>query len=167
VGWVLGTMYEKGRLSGGSSLVWLGAALALAGIVLRWFLPAYADRLPNGGGPWSAAFWALTKYPHSPAFLSITLGLMIVLVGLLRRLDLAARLPAWSRFPITYGRVALFFYVVHLYVYESYPALTGKNNQFSLASTYAVWLAGLAILWWPCIGYHKLRERHRRVLRYF
>ncbi|MEZ5977208.1 MAG: hypothetical protein R3F34_03210 [Planctomycetota bacterium] len=58
-----------------------------------------------------ASFLACQKYPPSLAFLLMTLGPALVALGLLDRE------PGWiQRRFTTFGRVALFFYVAHLFV---------------------------------------------------
>ena len=75
--------------------------------------------------------------------------------------------------PLAYGRSPLFFYVAHFYLFALYPVLTwdpsvsGHPARWSLGTTYAVWFAGLVILFVPCIAYHRLRSRLGGVLRYF
>lgn len=168
VGWWLSGWYEAKRHDRLAWLPWIGIGFVFAGIALRWFGGSFGDRTPGGdGGPWTAGFWALAKYPPTPAFSAITLGANLVLLGLLGRLDLSDGVSAGARFVATYGRVALFFYVVHFYLYGAYPFITGTLHTHGLPTTYFVWLGGLVLLWPICLGYGKLRSRYNAVLRYF
>ena len=152
----------------------LGIALGVAAFLMRWFAGAYADPHPLGDGPSSAAFWTLSKYPPSPVFLTATAGVMLVLLSLLRRLDQPSLRSRSSvgvsvpwRVPLVFGNVSLFFFVVHMYVYFSYPFVSGTAKTYSLGTTYVVWLGGLVVTFPLCVGYAKLRRRYRTVLRYF
>lgn len=167
LGWCLGRLYERGHATHGGWITSAGVVLVTVAFCLRWFTGSYGDRLPTGAGPSSAIFWAMSKYPPSPVFLLSTIGIMAVMVGLLRLLDGGERLGVAWKVPIVYGRVALFFYVVHVYLYGIYPFVTGTQHKYSLGLTYAVWLAGLIVLYVPCVWYHRLRSRYRAVLRYF
>ncbi|MFQ5490929.1 MAG: DUF1624 domain-containing protein [Phycisphaerae bacterium] len=168
LGWFWGAWYAD---RSGKRLAWLTAAgigIFLAGVLLRWFGGAYGDRLPGGeAGPWSARFWALSKYPPTPAFSMMTLGVMLALLGALRPLDYAQRLHRLWRAPVVFGRVALFFYLIHFYLYGAYPVLSGTFQGHSLATTWIVWLVGLGLLWPVCRAYGRARQRHPAVLRYF
>ncbi len=168
VGWSLGELYHRQPRDRFACLAWAGAGVFLLGVALRWFGGAYGDRLPGGwAGPWSPQFWILAKYPPTPAFSLITLGLVVTALGILRRLDLVSQ-PArvWRRVAV-FGQVALFFYVVHFHVYGAYPVLSDTLQSYSLATTCMVWIAGLLVLWPICAAYARLRRRYRPVLRYF
>lgn len=166
LGWCLGELYERGAVRRARWVVAIGAACIVAAFFLRWFGGTNADRLPVGGGPWSLDFWIIAKYPPSIVFLLSMLGANLVLIGLLRPLDHRGTLSSVGSFFATYGRVALFFFIAHFYLYYSYPALTGTKSTYGLPTTYAAWLTGVVLLFFPCVWYHKLRVRYRTVLRY-
>jgi uncharacterized membrane protein len=167
IGWVLAPWYAEGRARA-RMLVAAGTGLLLVGVTLRWFAGSYGDRFGGGDlGPWTAQFWVLAKYPPSPAFSSLTLGAMLLLIGLLMPLDRSPKPSAAARFVAVYGRTALFFYVIHFYLLGAYPAATGTYGQYRLPTTYLVWLSALVILWPLCLLYGKLRRGFPRVLRYF
>lgn len=166
LGWCLGLLYERGAVKRAGWITAVGAGFIVAAFFLRWFGGSYADRLPHSGGPGSAEFWIVSKYPPSMVFLLSTLGANLVLIGLLRPLDFRGTLSRIGSFFETYGRVALFFFIVHFYLYYLYPALMGTKSTYDLPTTYAVWLLGVALLFFPCAGYNKLRMRYRAVLRY-
>jgi len=180
VGWCVGTMHERG----GGLPRWvlpLGVALVLAGMGLKWLAGPFGDRWPGGAaGPWTANFWVFAKYPPSPAFALIFLGGNLLLLGLLAPLDRQPRPARWWQVPNVFGRVALFFYVVHFYLYglswyltigpsriAAQPPEQMNELKFPLIVAYGVWLAGLAVLWPICWGYDRLRGRYRWLLRYF
>jgi uncharacterized membrane protein len=188
IGWCLGTL--RARSSGAatgesktsvnlSSVI--GLAFVLLGILLRWQGGQFGDRLGGSSPPWEAEFWTFSKYPPSPAFTFIFMGIDILLVGLLRPLDFDAKPSALWQVPNVFGRVALFFFIVHFWLYPAALFLfvgperiaqanangTMRELQFPLIVGYGVWAAGLIVLWPVCYGYDRLRQRYRTVLRYF
>lgn len=173
LGWCLGQAYERGLMRRAGYMTAIGVSMMCVAFLLRWFGGFYADRMPLGEGPLSAAFWAVSKYPPSPVFILATLGMMIIMLNWLRRLDAGTSLATGWRIPLTYGRTPLFFFIAHFYVLALYPALTmdpsstGGMARWGLGATYAVWLAALVLLFAPCIYYHRLRTRHGRILHYF
>jgi uncharacterized membrane protein len=95
-------------------LLSIGAAMTVAFLVVRGF-NVYGDP-----APWStqrsASFTVLsflntTKYPPSLAFLLMTLGPALLVLGLLDRLSFRRSNPV-----IVFGRVPLFYFVTHFYL---------------------------------------------------
>jgi hypothetical protein len=103
---------------------------------------------PPVGKDW-IAFLNLVKYPPSLTFLLLTLGVNWVLLALL------ARLPdGWLRPFTLYGRVPLFFYLAHLYLY----GLMGQFVQTDIPGMIPYWLLGLLILAPLCWGYGRFKN---------
>ena len=185
LGWVLGTIYESRPADHFKWLIPLGLGLMLLGLSLRWFTGTYGDRMPGGEeGPLSLAFWVWSKYPPSPVFTITTLGWLLLMLGLFRPLDFQENpSPNWQYLAVL-GRVALFFYVVHFYFYgvtwfayaklhqhywfdPNIPKPWHVQGKVSLGWAYVVWVMGLLVVWPLCRWYDKLRQKHKRVLRYF
>jgi len=99
-----------------------------------------------------------SKYPPSIGFLSLTLGVILLLLGIFQFLD---EKGISLRIFQTYGRVPFFFYIIHLFLYSLIPSLTGTYAGFSLLTTYLVWLCGLVILYFPCRWYYDFKQGHR------
>lgn len=118
-------------------------------------------RLAGGFGnlnvipPGWMGFLNLVKYPPSLAFLTATLGLNLLFIASWGRLDAHIH-STWNPL-VLFGRTALFFYLIHLWVY----ALLGLlfRNGAGLAVMYAFWLIGLAILYPLCYRYNRFKQK--------
>ena len=169
----------------------LGAALIVAFIVLR------GSNLYGEMRPWSvqpnplltiASFLNCTKYPPSLAYLLMTIGPGIVMLGWLERVRLKDTNPL-----IVFGRVPLFYYLLHLplihgiavllawsrYGYVDFmlsnpPSLTGTTRGFppdygyGLGIVYLIWIVVVIALYPACRWFAGIKQRHRlAVLSYF
>jgi uncharacterized membrane protein len=142
---------------------------------------------PRSAGPWSVqptfsltvvSFFNVLKYPPSLDYLLVTLGPSLILLGLL---DGAKAVRGLSRILLVYGRVPLFYYVLHLYLIHilailvalafHQPILHGSviadfatkpvGYGHGLPFIYAMWILAVAILYLPCLWFMELRSRHR------
>jgi uncharacterized membrane protein len=142
---------------------------------------------PRSAGPWKAqpslsltviSFFNTLKYPPSLDYLLMTLGPSLVLLGLL---DEATAQRGLSRFLLVFGRVPLFYYVLHLYLLRTVanvvaiafhqPVWHGTviadfaekpaGYGHSLPFVYVAWMAVVAILYVPCRCFMEFRSRHR------
>jgi uncharacterized membrane protein len=155
----------------------LGAALTVAFVVLR-ALDVYGDpRSWHAGGPMPAAlaFLATTKYPASLLFLLMTLGPMLVALGLAERWrGRAADVLA------TFGRVPLFYYLLHIplihvaacvvslvrtgsvspWLFTNHPMAPGPlpdGYRWSLPLLYLVFAVCVTALYVPCRWFARVR----------
>jgi uncharacterized membrane protein len=157
----------------------LGIGLTAAFVILR-LSNLYGDPLP-----WSAqssfglsviSFLNCEKYPPSLLYLLMTLGPAIAILPALER----AR--GWiSRFFITFGRVPLFYYVIHIPFIHllaiGYSAVAIHQTDFltsgglpgqwpdaygvSLPWVYGVWISTVVILYFPSRWYADVKKRKR------
>jgi uncharacterized membrane protein len=142
---------------------------------------------PRSAGPWSAqptlsltviSFFNTLKYPPSLDYLLMTLGPSLILLGLL---DVAKAERSLGRILLVYGRVPLFFYVLHLYLIHVMaivvalafhqpvwhgPIIGGISPKpfgygHGLPFIYTMWILAVAILYLPCRWFMELKRGHR------
>lgn len=142
---------------------------------------------PRSAGPWSVqptlsltaiSFFNVLKYPPSLHYLLITLGPALILLGLL---DGVKAVSGLSRVLLVYGRVPMFYYILHLYLIHAMaivvallfhqPMLHGPVNAdfaqkppgygHGLPFVYAMWILAVASLYLPCRWFMELKSRHR------
>lgn len=139
----------------------MGLAMVLLFIILRFlhfgnFQLDYFDDI--------ISFLTIIKYPPSISFILFTLGVFFILFSALSKL----KIPSAINTPIiVFGRTALFFYVVHLYVYLLIGLLFPKGASFLMMCI--SWLGGLVILYFFCKHYYdfKLRKDINSIWRFF
>ncbi len=148
-----------------------GATLTLAFFALRG-LNLYGDP-----APWSVqpdpvftvlSFLKVTKYPPSLSFVLMTLGPLLIALGMLTRVD-ATRAP--FRWLLVFGRVPLFYYVAHLWLLRFTSLACGYfvwgdallehdgNPKWPLAITYLAWALALLLLYRPSRWFEALKRR--------
>jgi len=135
------------------ALVVLGLALTAGFVVLR-AVNLYGDPDPVSGPHVLLSFLATNKYPPSLLFLLMTLGPALAALPLLGSLDGTAL----GGFLAVYGRVPLFFYVVHIYLAHLAGLALGPHG---LPVVYGVWLVIVAVLYLPCRWFADLKARRR------
>jgi hypothetical protein len=95
------------------------------------------------------------KYPPSITFVLMTMGVNLIVLSLFAWVS-----ERWQRFfqpLVVFGRVPLFFYVLHLFLYAGLGYwLTPRGS--SLLVMYPIWLLGLLILYPLCLWYEKLKH---------
>ena len=158
-------------------LAGVGALLLFVGLRFsNW----YGDPQPWAGQPRGPLYTALsfiniTKYPPSLLFLSLTLGVALLLLSVAE--EVPGRLRQWLS---TFGKVPMFYYLLH-FVLISGGALVWTWVQFgrpynfsfappgmpppatyqpSLLRAYVVWAAVVLALYWPCRWYQGYKQRH-------
>lgn len=138
-------------------------------------------------GPWSvqstlgltvASFFNTLKYPPSLDYLLMTLGPALIVLGLLDRTQAKQGL---SKILVVFGRVPLFYYVLHIYLLNVLARLTAlafhqpvwhgtviaeaaqrpMGYGHGLPFIYAMWLLAVGLLYLPCRWFMEFRARHR------
>lgn len=161
-------------------LLRLGASALLLFIVLR-YVDIYGDPLP-----WSKqatalqtffSFMNVQKYPPSLLFIFATIGGALIFLSLIK--DTNSRL---AKALIIYGRVPLFYYIVHFYLLHlisivlffvrGHSVSEGIRGQlpfkfiiagegYSLWIVYAVWIAVVLTLYPVCKWYDHYKTIHK------
>ena len=144
-------------------------------------------KYPHSVGPWSIqpalsmtviSFFNVLKYPPSLDYLLITLGPALIVLGLLDGVQARRGL---SRVLLVFGRVPLFYYLLHIYLlnviarvvavafhqpifhgtviadFAQRPAGYGHGLPF----IYAMWILAVAILYFPCRWFMEFRSQRR------
>jgi len=138
--------YQKG--------LWLGLAF-LGGFVIIRLFNGFGNIRPLALGNWMD-FFSVVKYPPSMAFVLLTAGVNLILLNALSRLELPA---SGGRNPLlVFGRVPLFFYLAHIYLYQFMGRIFTPGGS-SLGMMYALWLIGLVVLYYPAYWYGKYKSR--------
>jgi uncharacterized membrane protein len=185
VGYVMGGMFALPARDRMRRLVLLGLGLILLFLLLR-ATNLYGDREPwETRGTWMRTMFSFlncSKYPPSLLFLLMTLGPGLLLLGVFEQ---GARwVPRWL---LVFGRVPLFYYLVHLYLIHGAAGLTAwalgrkadaawvlangffedgrpEGYGYSLGAVYLAWLAIVAVMYPLCAWYDRLKRRSRHPL---
>jgi len=177
-GYVFGSVF---KLEPAVRQVWLmriGLACLALFVVLR-FWNIYGDPFPWQVQPvwWKSvlAFVKCHKYPPSLLYLLMTLGVSILALAGLER---ANNKP--SRIFIVYGRVPMFYYILHIYLihaaqiitallisYPVMPLLTHNTDKlavkwgFGLPGVYLIWFIVVVALYFPCRWFMRIKQTRK------
>jgi uncharacterized membrane protein len=184
LGYAFGHVVTRARGARRSFALRAGVGLTVAFVFLR-FANHYGDPHPWGEKSTSAftllSFLDCHKYPPSLCYLLMTLGPALTLLALLDR----QTMPAWSKPLLAFGRVPLFFYLLHLPLVHGLAVLIerlrfgatpwlfgvpfGPHEKspppeagLSLPVVYAVWLLALLLLYPACRWFGELKRRRPR-----
>jgi uncharacterized membrane protein len=111
-------------------------------------------------GVLSYSFFTWSKYPPDLPWLSASFAVLFATLALLERLQHRPLLrSAIAEAVATFGRVPLFFYVLHFAVLW----FTRPREPRHLAAAFAVWGVLLVLMWWPCRLWYEAMARKRRL----
>ena len=184
-GYALGTLYGWEAERRRRFLLRLGGGLVLGFLLLRW-ANWYGDPRPwspqRSPGFTLLSFLNTTKYPPSLLFLAMTLGPLLLF---LRAVDRGW--PGWLRPALPYGKVPLFYYVLHVvllhliaialcaarfgavhWMFESptidkFPVTQPPGWPLSLPLVYLIWLGVVVALYPLCRWFAGVKQRHRAI----
>jgi uncharacterized membrane protein len=196
-GYVFGSIYllEKERRQ--KLIARIGLGLTVAFIVLRLTNLYGNPPVGLGGvsqGPWHIQptiektvilFLDVEKYPPSLQYLLMTLGPSLLLLAWFdKKLDQKG--GAQNIWPglsplLTFGRVPLFFYILHLYLIHSMAVLMAVLFKqpvdwlfhggfmfgapdgwgFNLPFVYLMWITAVVILYFPCRWFEGVKQRRK------
>ena len=176
-GHVFGALLQRPENERRRSLLTLGGGLIAAFFLVRT-LNVYGD--PSPWAPQRSAlftvmsFLNVTKYPPSLLYLLMTLGPAIVLLAVLER----ASGPV-ARFFLVFGRVPLFYYLLHVYLIHILAMLAGwmsgrdpraltglfatfpRDHGWGLPVVYLVWAYVVVALYPVCRWFAGVKARRR------
>ncbi len=132
---------------------WLGAAALLLFIPVRLF-GGFGNIRPVQRYGW-IGYLNVVKYPPSITFLLLTLGGDLLLLSLFVRA--AEKTKVGLQQLAVFGRVPLFFYLIHLYLY-GYMGQWIDPRGTGIPRMYPYWLLGLVILFPVCWLYGKFKH---------
>ena len=127
LGWLYGHTYAQQR-----GIAYEAKRFAVSGFssLALFFIFRFAGigdyLLPDGT---FQGFFGLSKYPPSPDYFLLYLGLVFLLLFLFYKLPQTSRIGGILE---DFGRVPLFFYNTHLWLYAAVPALFSNFNGYSL-----------------------------------
>ena len=184
LGYCLGNLFVKGFDAAKRKriLICLGSASVLLFIIIR-VINIYGDLFP-----WTQessfmfsflSFINVTKYPPSLDFLLITVGPTLLFLAVSERSSNRV-----TKIISIYGRVPLFYYVIHIYVIHllamlaavltgyrwidmtSFPrnihsATNLKGYGFSLGIVYLIWIFVVVSLYPLCKWYDRYKTKHK------
>ena len=188
-GYAFGQVYLLDRARRRKFMAGLGLGLTLAFVVLR-ATNLYGNP-PAGQGGVSQGDWHrqpsldktlilfldVEKYPPSLQFLLMTIGPSLLLLAALDR----DCVPPGSSALLIFGRVPMFFYILHLYLIHWLAVLaavltrqpvhwlfhgaiftdTPQGYGHGLAFVYVMWLTVVVILYFPCRWFAGLKQRRK------
>lgn len=189
LGYAFGALVRRDPAERRRIFLRLGLAITAGFVLLR------ASNLYGNPEPWTSqatpAFTVLSfidcyKYPPSLLFLMMTLGPALIALALLDR-----PLGRFAQPVIIFGRVPLFFYLLHIPLIHGLAVLTAwalhgsaggiwngppgfpgvelvPGWGFSLPVVYLWWALVVLLLYWPCRWFAELKQRRRDAwLSYF
>jgi uncharacterized membrane protein len=191
-GYALGALLE--RPDRRKRILGLGVAVTLAFFLLRGLNlygngdPSVPSFFQSTVGPWKLqsspaltvmAFFNTLKYPPSLDYLLMTLGPALIILACLDGVKAERGL---GRILLVFGRVPLFYYVIHIFLIHTLAILVGLlfNQPVSwlwqggfilqqpptgyghpLLFVYLMWCFVLLLLYFPCKWYAAFKRRHR------
>ena len=191
-GYALGALLL--RQDHGKLVLRIGVFLTLAFFVLRG-LNHYGNSFANGPGfipssvgPWTVqptltltiiSFFDTLKYPPSLDYLLMTLGPALIALAWFDRVHAEGGI---ARILLVFGRVPLFYYVLHIYLIHAMAVIVGFwfhqpvswlwNGGFiihpapegyghGLPFVYLMWMIAVVLLYLPSKWFMEFKSRHR------
>lgn len=194
-GYAFGTVYLLDAKRRRKVIARLGLALTLAFVLLR-ATNLYGNP-PAGQGGVSQGDWHVQptfektvilfldveKYPPSLQFLLMTLGPSFLLLAWIEKLTSRRPMTPWiASILVIYGRVPLFFYILHIYLIHALAVIaallfrepvgwllhggfflndlpTGYGHN--LPFIYMIWIVAVIVLYVPCRWWAGLKQRRK------
>ncbi|QOY85423.1 DUF1624 domain-containing protein [Paludibaculum fermentans] len=165
-------------------MVRIGAMATAAFVIIRW-VNIYGNPAPWSGQSSAAmtvvSFLNVLKYPPSLDFLLMTLGPALLVLSLLDRMQFRPLNPL-----LVFGRVPLFYFLLHLYLihalavvlaivrygsgaflFHPLPSMGGPASLYPagygypLWVVYLVWIGLVTVLYPVCVWYWRLKSTRK------
>lgn len=163
LGWVLGVHMVRwnagaARWSPSRVLALAGAAGLLVFAVVRG-LDGYGNMLLHREDGSLAQWLHVSKYPPSLAFLGLELGLVMLILATLLRLE--PRIPERPDGPVlVLGQTALFFYVLHWLLLGLPAVILGLFRSGGLLTSYLAAAVVVIVMLPSCRWYRRYKRAH-------
>jgi len=151
IGMGLGRYYINDKIKFINQSWKVALTLMLIFIVLR--LLNWGDYNHNVDTSSLINFLAIIKYPPSVAFVVITFSILGGLFWIISKYEKIAILQPL----LVFGKVPLFFYFAHYYLYIIISKFT--NHAISLSAMYLLWVLGLIVLYPVCKYYGQFKKQ--------
>lgn len=165
IGYCFGSLYKMDAARRQKLLMIFGSAAIVLFIAIRAF-NFYGDP-----ANWTdqhiwyrniLSFIDVSKYPPSLDYVLVTLGPVMLLLAALEHVK-----NKLSDIFLIYGRVPLFYYILHLYLLRLLTVATfiidnkQRGYSFNLGIVYIVWALAVFILYFPCHWFMRYKQTHR------
>ena len=144
--------------------LWLGIAFLVVFVVLR-ALDGFGNIRPRLGDSWMD-FFNPVKYPPALTFTLMTMGFNLIVLWAFSQAK--ERVQAFFAPLVAVGRVPLFFYIAHLFLYAGLARWLAPEGGTSILAMYPYWILGLLVLFPFCLWYRQLKYKEPLdlILRY-
>lgn len=115
-------------------------------------------RLSHGNSLFSHEFFIFSKYPPDLSFLTLTSGIMFLILGLAIRFESILEHKIFGPI-LLFGQTSLFFYIAHLYLYGAVSNLYGRINV-GIGTVWVIWTVGLVIMYFICREYKNIKSKY-------
>ncbi len=153
---LIGLLFGKQLYKDRRSTIARLPAMIVAGLVLFFLLRlmgGFGNLRPSVSNDWMS-FLHLTKYPPSIVFSLLMLSLNFAVLYIFEKLD--NFVSDKGSFLLVFGRSALFFYVVHHFIYIA--MMMGGLRNLSLPRMVVFWIIGLLIAYPMCKAYSSFKR---------
>jgi uncharacterized membrane protein len=106
----------------------------------------------------SYAFFTWSKYPPDLPWLAASFAALFATLAVLERFQGGRVLKSFpAEFIAAFGRVPLFFYVLHFAILW----ITAPRDRHQLPAALLAWILVLLLAWWPCVAWREFQARRR------
>jgi uncharacterized membrane protein len=150
-GLIFGKLLLKDREKFFRYTLFIGVTFLFFFVFVRWLGGFGNFHAWNAG--W-IAFLNVTKYPPSLSFILLTMGINLLVLSRFAKIE--STLTQIGQPLLIFGQSALFFYIVHLYLYAAIGFAFPDGTSYQ--RMYLFWFIGLLILYPMCWWYGKFKR---------